>query len=321
MDLARLRALIALHSPQDAATPTALALGSFDGVHAGHRRVIAAAVDAAAATDRPLAPTVLSFWPHPREVLSAEVRLRLDLPAEKLSVLGALGIEQLVLVPFDLALAALSPEQFVRQVLLEQLQAGAVAIGENFRFGHRRSGGAEDLQRLGAAAGMAVTVVPLLDEGGSRMSSSRIRHALGGADLSLAQQLLQRPYRFQGEVVSGRGLGRGLGWPTANLQVDGRKCLPAEGVYAAWAWREGEAPRAAVMNLGRQPTVDPEAPSAVEVHLLDVDLELVGQTLVVQPLQRLRAQQAFGSLAELSSQIGRDAAQAREVLAMAQPPG
>ena len=164
---------------------------------------------------------------------------------------------------------------------------------------------------------MAVSVVPLLDEGGRRMSSSRIRDALAAADLALAEQLLQRPYRFQGQVVAGRGLGRGLGWPTANLQVDGRKCLPAEGVYAAWAWRDGEALRPAVMNLGRQPTVDPEAPSAVEVHLLDAALELVGQTLLVQPLQRLRGQQAFGSLQELSGQISRDADQARALLGAA----
>ena len=172
MALARPWALIALLSPEQACRPTALALGSFDGVHAGHRHVIARAV--AMAADPPaLVPTVLSFWPHPREVLAGEPRLRLDLPNEKLSVLGPLGIEQLVLVPFDLQLAALSPEQFVQQVLRDQLQAGAVVIGENFRFGNRRSGGPEDLQRLGAACGMAVEVLPLLDEGGSRYSSSR----------------------------------------------------------------------------------------------------------------------------------------------------
>ena len=152
MALARPWALIALLSPEQACRPTALALGSFDGVHAGHRHVIARAV-AMAAGPPALVPTVLSFWPHPREVLAGEPRLRLDLPNEKLSVLGPLGIEQLVLVPFDLQLAALSPEQFVQQVLRDQLQAGAVVIGENFRFGNRRSGGPEDLQRLGAACG------------------------------------------------------------------------------------------------------------------------------------------------------------------------
>ena len=137
-----------------------------------------------------------------------------------------------------------------------------------------------------------------------------------------AERLLQRPYRFSGQVVRGRGLGRGLGWPTANLQVDGRKCLPKEGVYAAWAWR-GESQQAmpAVMNLGRQPTIDPEAPSAVEVHLLDAEVDLAGDSLRVQPLQWLRGQQAFGSLDELTGQISRDADQARALLAAAQLPG
>jgi riboflavin kinase/FMN adenylyltransferase len=118
--------LIHLRTPQQAETPTAVALGSFDGVHAGHRRVIAAAVEA---SGKNLVPTVLSFWPHPREVLAAEPRLRLDLPEEKLELLEPLGIQQLVLVPFDLALAALSPEQFVTQVLQGQLRAGAIAVG------------------------------------------------------------------------------------------------------------------------------------------------------------------------------------------------
>ena len=304
--------MIHLLTPQQAETPTAVALGSFDGVHGGHRRVIAAAV---AASGKSLVPTVLSFWPHPREVLAGEPRLRLDLPEEKLELLEPLGIQQLVLVPFDLALAALSPEQFVTQVLQGQLRAGAIAVGENFRFGVNRSGGPEDLQRLGAAAAMDVTLVPLLADQGQRLSSSRIRAALAKADLGEVQRLLQRPYRFSGLVGRGRGLGRGLGWPTANLQVDGRKCLPKEGVYAAWVRRADGHRFAAVMNLGRQPTVDPEAPSAVEVHLLGVDLQLEGESLGVEPVRWLRGQQTFGSLEELSGQISRDASQATDLLA------
>jgi len=304
--------LIYLRTPQQAETPTAVALGSFDGVHGGHRRVIAAAV---AASGKSLVPTVLSFWPHPREVLAGEPRLRLDLPEEKLELLEPLGIQQLVLVPFDQALAALSPEQFVTQVLQGQLRAGAIAVGENFRFGVNRSGGPEDLQRLGAAAAMDVTLVPLLADQGQRLSSSRIRAALAKAELGEVQRLLQRPYRFSGLVGRGRGLGRGLGWPTANLQVDGRKCLPKEGVYAAWVRRADGHRLAAVMNLGRQPTVDPKAPSAVEVHLLGVDLQLEGERLSVEPVRWLRGQQTFGSLEELSGQISRDANQATDLLA------
>jgi len=306
-------ALIPLRSPQQAATPTALALGSFDGLHAGHRRVIAAAV--AAAHERPeLVPTVVSFWPHPREVLAGEPRLRLDLAEDKLELLEPLGIAQLVLVPFDRTLALLSPAAFVEQVLVQQLRAGAVAVGENFRFGHRRSGGPEELRQLGQAAGITVSVLPLLDDRGDRISSSRIRAALATADLAEAARLLERPYRFRGLVVKGRGLGRGLGWPTANLQVDGRKCLPAEGVYAAWVRRDDGEPLPAVMNLGRQPTIDPEAPSAVEVHLLDRELELDGTWLTVEPTARLRSQQAFPSLQALAAQIAADADEARRKL-------
>lgn len=266
-------------------------------------------------------PTVVSFWPHPRELLHGEARLRLDLPEEKLQLLEPLGIRQLVLVPFTHELAALTPQAFVEQVLQGQLQARRVAVGDNFRFGAGRSGGAADLVRLGAACGIAVSVLPMLWDGDERVSSSRIRRALANGEIAEANRLLERPYRFWGRVGSGRGLGRQLGWPTANLQVDGHKFLPLEGVYAATAWLVepsmapgalGAEPMAAVMNLGPQPTVDPQAPSAVEVHLLDRQLELAGCQLVVEPLRLLRRQQAFPSLEALTLQIQRDAEMARK---------
>lgn len=259
----------------------------------------------------PVVPTVVSFWPHPREVLHGETRLRLDLPEEKLELLEPLGIEQLVLVPFTRELSALTPERFVQEVLAERLQACRIAVGTNFRFGVDRSGDVEDLTRIGAALGIDVRVLPMLRDGAERVSSSRIRRALAAGDIEEAGRLLERPYRFSGQVVRGRGLGRQLGWPTANLAVDGRKFLPLEGVYAALAWRDGEdGAMAAVMNLGPQPTVDPLAPSAVEVHLLERNLELAGSRLTVQPLGLLRRQQAFGSLEALSRQIRLDADQA-----------
>jgi riboflavin kinase/FMN adenylyltransferase len=308
--------LIPLHHPQDALRPTAIALGSFDGLHQGHRRVIAAVTAPQTHGAEEVVPTVVSFWPHPREVLHGEPRLRLDLPEEKLVLLEPLGIRQLVLVPFTPELAALTPEQFVRRVLAERLQARRIAVGTNFRFGVDRSGDADDLARLGAGLGIDVRVVPMLWDGAERVSSSRIRRALAAGDIGEAERLLERPYRFSGQVVSGRGLGRTLGWPTANLQVDGRKFLPLEGVYAALAWLDGDdAAMAAVMNLGPQPTVDPLAPSAVEVHLLDRRLELAGARLTVQPLQLLRRQQAFASLEALSGQIRRDADQTRRLTA------
>jgi riboflavin kinase/FMN adenylyltransferase len=301
--------LIPLHTPRQAQRPTAIALGSFDGLHRGHRRVIAAVTAAGAGV-----PTVVSFWPHPREVLYGEPRLRLDLPAEKLELLQPLGIRQLVLVPFDRQLAALDPQAFVDQVLVDQLEARRVAVGANFRFGAGRRGDARDLQTLAAARGIAVSVLPMLSDSDEQLSSSRIRRALSAGDIAEARRMLGRPYRFSGVVVRGRGLGRQLGWPTANLQVDGRKFLPQEGVYAALAQLDGsDSAMAAVMNLGPQPTVDPTAPSAVEVHLLDRSLELVGRELRVEPLALLRHQRRFDGIEALSTQIAADAGQARHL--------
>jgi riboflavin kinase / FMN adenylyltransferase len=318
--------LIPLRSPQEALGPTAVALGSFDGLHQGHRRVIAAI----AADPVPgLVPTVVSFWPHPREVLYGEPRLRLDLPAEKLALLEPCGIQQLVLVPFTHELAALSPEAFVEQVLVGQLDARDVAVGDNFRFGVGRSGDAAELKRIGERHGLRVQVLPMLWDGAERVSSSRIRRALAAGAIAEATRLLERPYSFTGRVVRGRGLGRELGWPTANLRVDGRKFLPAEGVYAAWVVVGGFGPGggplgaerlAAVMNLGPQPTVDPLAPSAVEVHLLDRELELEGRELEVEPVALLRQQQRFESLEALSAQIGVDASHSRNLLAVPAAP-
>lgn len=339
--------MIPLHDPQHAQRPTAIALGSFDGLHQGHRRVIAAITADPGETDpgrtdqEKAVPTVVSFWPHPREVLHGETRLRLDLPAEKLELLEPLGVRQLVLVPFDAQLAALSPEAFVEQVLAGSLQARQVAVGDNFRFGAGRQGDVGDLARLGARHGITVTVLPMLHVDGERVSSSRIRRALAAGAIEEARRLLQRPYRFSGRVVRGRGLGRGLGWPTANLRIDGRKFLPQVGVYACWVWchtdpdttlQAGSQPpvRAglalpAVMNLGPQPTVDPGSPSAVEVHLLDLqtagELDLSGTWLTVEPMQRLRGQIRFASLEELSARIGADATEARALLAQQAPAG
>jgi len=287
-------------------------------------------VIAAVTAPGPGVPSVVSFWPHPREVLHGDTRLRLDLPSEKVELLGPLGIHQLVLVPFDRTLAALPPEAFVDQVLVGQLEARRIAVGNNFRFGAQRQGDAFDLARIGAARGIEVTVVPMLRDGPERVSSSRVRRALAEGRIDEARRLLERPYRFSGQVVSGRGLGRQLGWPTANLAVDGRKCLPLEGVYAARVQLQAApggdpalvAPAAAplagpggwlaaVMNLGPQPTVDPAAPSAVEVHLLDRQLDLNGCWLRVEPLQLLRRQQRFDGLDALTAQIARDADEAR----------
>ncbi len=302
--------MIPLCSPTQALLPTALALGSFDGLHTGHRRVIETVTGSSAGI-----PTVVSFWPHPREVLYGEKRLRLDLPSEKTSLLEPIGVEQLVLIPFDKILASLTPEEFIHEMLLGTLKAKKIAIGANFRFGRNREGDARQLKEICSNLGIEVSVVPIIKDMNGRMSSSRIRSALNEGNLTLAKRLMGRAYSFRGRVVKGRGLGKKLGWPTANLEVDGRKFLPTLGVYAAWAWISDKSqPFPAVMNLGPQPTIDPSSPSAVEVHMLDKEIDLTGKELVIQPEHRLRDQKQFGDLDSLSNQICNDAKLARSLL-------
>ncbi len=303
--------MIPLCAPETAKLPTALALGSFDGLHLGHKKVIKAILK------EPIGiPTVVSFWPHPREVLFGESRLRLDLQHEKTSLLEPLGIEQLVLVPFNKTLASKSAETFVDEILVKTLQAKHIAVGENFRFGRNREGDIFTLKRIGASIGIKVSIIPILEDNEGRLSSSRIRKALNEGDLQHAKYLLQRPYTFTGKVERGRGLGKTIGWPTANLKIDGRKFLPSLGVYAAWASIANEKERfSAVMNMGPQPTIDPNSLSAVEVHLLDKEINLLGKELIIEPVQRIRLQKKFESIKALSKQISLDAILAKEILA------
>ncbi len=302
--------MIPLCAPENAKLPTALALGSFDGLHLGHKKVIKAILK------EPIGiPTVVSFWPHPREVLFGESRLRLDLPNEKLSLLEPLGIEQLVLVPFNKNLASKSAETFVNEILVKTLQAKHISVGENFRFGRNREGDVSTLKKIGACLGIKVSITPIIEDNDGRLSSSRIRKALKEGDLKHAKYLLNRPYSFTGTVEKGRGLGKTIGWPTANLKIDGRKFLPSLGVYAAWASiANGQERFSAVMNMGPQPTIDPNSLSAVEVHLLDKEINLLGKELNIEPVQRIRLQKKFENIEALSEQISLDAILAKEIL-------
>ena len=301
---------IPLCSPKQAKLPTALALGSFDGLHAGHRRVIEAISNSNVGV-----PTVVTFWPHPREVLYGESRLRIDLPSEKLSLLKPLKVEQLVLINFTKSLSKLSAEDFVEEILIRTLKAKEISIGANFRFGKGREGDAYLLEKIANKANIDVYIIPILKDIHGRMSSSRIRSALNDGDLKTAQELMGRPYRFHGKVCKGRGIGKSIGWPTANIEVEGRKFLPGIGVYSAWTWiKNNNTKFACVMNLGPQPTVDPDSPSAVEVHLLGQEIDLRNNELIIEPVQRLRGQQRFSSLEELSKQISLDASSAEKSL-------
>ncbi len=311
-------------SPTTVLTPTAVALGNFDGVHQGHQQVIQPVLSVAETVDGSprIHATVVTFHPHPQEFFTGQARLLLTPLIEKAAQLSAVGVEQLVLLPFDESLARLSPEQFVEQILLQQLKATKVSIGSDFCFGRQRSGNAETLQAIAAKHGIAVSIAPLKNLGDDRISSSAIRQALQQGDVQRANQLLGHPYRLIGKVVQGQQLGRTIGFPTANLQLPSDKFLPCAGAYAVRVHRcdrGSEVDLSAtptlrgVMNIGFRPTVNGTT-QTIEVHLLDWSADLYEQTLIVSLAAFLRSEQKFPSLDALKAQIQADCDAARLLL-------
>jgi riboflavin kinase / FMN adenylyltransferase len=270
-----------------------VALGTFDGVHRGHRRVI----EAAKAADLPT--TVLTFDPHPRVVLGNQVELLTTLE-RRLELLGELGVETLV-VPFTPELALATPEEFADSILTP-LGTKVIVAGANFRFGRGRSG---DLDTL-ASLGFDVRPVPLVEG----ISSSRIRQLLRAGEIEAAAELLGRPPEVEGTVVSGDARGGTLGYPTANLAVPAELVVPAHGIYAG---RAGD--HRAAISIGVNPHYCGEE-RRVEAFLLDFDGDLYGRRLVLELWQRLRDERAFASEQELIDQIGRDV----EATRAAEPP-
>jgi riboflavin kinase/FMN adenylyltransferase len=269
-----------------------VAIGTFDGVHLGHRRVVEAAV-AAGQT-----PTVVTFDPHPRTVLGNQVELIAPLQ-RRLELLMELGIEDVLVVEFTLELAGLDPETFAEQTL-QAIGAEVVVAGANFHFGRGRSGDLELLRRLGFDA----RAVPLAEG----VSSSQIRQLLRAGEIERAAQQLGRPPELEGIVVSGDARGGTLGFPTANLRVDANVVVPAFGIYAGFA----EGTRAAV-SVGTNPHYGGKE-RRIEAFLLDFDGDLYGRRLVVELWRRLRDEQAFASEAELVEQIARDVDESRAAI-------
>ena len=272
-----------------AARPRTVAIGSFDGVHRGHRRVLDTAGAVGATT------TVVTFWPHPRLVLGNHVEL-LSTLERRLELLESAGIDEVLVVNFTPAVAALSPQQFADDVL-RRIGTETIVVGENFRFGRAAAGDAESLDRLG----FDVRPVPLLD----RVSSTRIRALLRDGDVVEAAQLLGRPAELDGTVVLGDQRGGTLGYPTANLATPPELLVPAYGIYAGAA-----RGRRAAISIGVNPHYAGEE-RRIEPHLLDFEGDLYGQRLVVELWLRLRDERAFGSEAELVAQIAQDVEAAR----------
>jgi riboflavin kinase / FMN adenylyltransferase len=290
--------------------PRAVAIGTFDGVHVGHRAVIGQAVTLAAA--RGLLSSVLTFDRHPLAVVDPAHAPRLLTPlSEKVRLIEQLGPDELVLLPFDEAVAALSPAGFCEEVLGGALQARAVIVGENFNFGAKGAGDAARLRVCGDAHGFETVVVSLVTEHGQTISSTRIRGLLSRGELEEVREILGRPPSAAGVVVAGDQRGRTLGVPTANIDVEAGTIFPGRGVYAARVLVEGAWFRAAV-NIGHNPTFRSKSVETthvtVEAFLLGFSGDIYERPIRVDFLHKIRAEHRFDTVEELVAQMRRDIA-------------
>jgi riboflavin kinase/FMN adenylyltransferase len=273
-----------------------VAIGTFDGVHLGHREVIDDA------------DTVLTFEPHPLSVIHPEALPKLIMPFTiKRDVIEGLGVEELVVIPFDREFARIPPEQFCSEVLVGRLGATRVSVGENFRFGAKAKG---DPEMLLARDEFETRVVPLVELDGETVSSTRIRALIAAGDVATAARCLGAPFMVEGQVAEGDRRGRTLGFPTANLIPDDALVVPGHGVYAAFA---NGTP--AAVNVGVRPTFETGRGLLIEAYLIDWEGDLYGENLRVAFLERLRGERRFPGAEELIAQMHRDVEEARKLCA------
>jgi riboflavin kinase/FMN adenylyltransferase len=278
--------------------PRRVAVGTFDGVHLGHREVIRGN------------DTVLTFDPHPLSVVAPQALPKLlDSPAIKRDLIAGLGVDELVAIPFDRDFASKSAEEFVQEVLIDRLGATHVSVGENFRFGKAAKG---DPELLRSHSEFETRVVPLVEVENETVSSTHIRGLVAAGDVERAARFLGAPFMLDGEVVSGDRRGRELGFPTANIVPSAHLAHPGHGVYAAWA--HGHM---AAVNVGVRPTFDTGRGLLVEAYLLDFEGDLYGETLRIAFASRLRGERRFDSADALVAQMQRDVEDARSILASA----
>ena len=276
--------------------PRRVAIGTFDGVHLGHQAVIEGS------------DTVLTFDPHPLQILHPAAMPKLIMPfAVKRDVIDGLGVEELVVIPFDERFAAISAEDFISEVLVAKLAAEHVSVGENFRFGAKARG---DHRMLAAHEEFGTRVVPLVEVDGETVSSTRIRALLAAGEVDAARRCLGAPFMVEGIVASGDQRGRELGMPTANLVPDDRLVIPGHGVYAAFA---NGMP--AAVSVGVRPTFETGRGVLIETHVIDHDEDLYGKNLRVAFVERLRGEKRFASVEELIAQMHRDVEEAKEICA------
>jgi riboflavin kinase / FMN adenylyltransferase len=291
----------------DRAEPAArtVAMGSFDGVHLGHRRVIEAAI--AAAAERGTRSSVVTFEPHPMVVLRPELAPReLSTPRRRAQLVAELGPDELIVIRFDHAFSQIEHDQFAERVLHDALDARLVIVGRNYRYGHRAQGSIETLAASGQRLGFDVQPAPLLELDGAPISSWGGRGLVLAGEIEHAARLLGRAPWMEGTVVRGDGRGRELGFATANLESAPRSAMPATGIYAGRAQLPEES-HAAAISVGYNPTFSDERERVrVEAHLLDFDRDIYGRPLRIDFMRRLRGEQRFDAVGDLVAQVHRD---------------
>lgn len=284
---------------------TSVAIGNFDGVHLGHRALIASMLEKA--KEEKLTATVLTFFPHPVEVLKPHKHPeRLTTASEKLALLESLGVEQVLVARFDERLSQLSPERFFQDYLVSGLRAQSIHVGFNFCFGKNRSGDIQTLKKLTQEKIISLTVESQITANGEKVSSSIIRKLLLEGDVAHAKTLLGRAYSVTGQVIRGDGRGSKIGIPTANLRCPLEKLIPKNGVYAAKVqWQKDTLP--AVVNVGVRPTfTDEPSDPVIEVHLLEFESKIYDEFLTVEFVGHLREEKKFSGAEALKAQIQAD---------------
>lgn len=294
-----------------------MTIGAYDGVHLGHRAVIDQV--RALAAERSCRSALLTFDRHPATVVRPESAPKLLTgPEQKVELLEQTGLDALVLVPFDEAQAAESPESFIDRVLIDCLATSAIVIGEDFHFGRGREGNVDLLRKVGAEHDFDVhplDLLPRTDGVDEPVSSTAIRRALAGGDVTRANSMLGHVFEVRGSVVQGDQRGRLLGFPTANVEVSNRLCLPADGVYAGLYERPDGSVHECAINLGRRPTFYEHADSSLlEAHLLDFEGDLYGESARVRFTHFLRSERKFDGVDALIEQLRSDVEAARTLL-------
>jgi len=294
-------------------TPCALTIGNFDGVHRGHQALLKKLVQTA--KEKNIQSCVMTFEPHPIEYFAPEkAPARILNLRDKLEALAEVGIDQVLVIHFNQLFANLSPDDFVKKILVDSLKVQSILIGDDFHYGSKRAGNISNLVEAGLKYGFSVENMATFEENQVRISSSAIRSALSQGDLRLARQLLGRPYMLSGHVLHGQKLGRTLGFPTLNVSLANKLQLrkpAAEGIFIAQVHGLSDNPLPAVASLGQRPTVDDSGRYLLEVHVFNFNQSVYGKLVRIELIEKIRDEEKYNDLETLQNAINQDAALAK----------